>query len=141
MKYLISRGDYERVTAGMNPGERAQIDALFERYPEVDDDGREVLKRVDQDRVAARFAQLLAVEPPRLRFEPGRRRRARLIEFEDGGDPPETNLVWFAPKGNGKTSGAARLPEPWRELGPGVWVAPVDTPPPDAPQSAEDFWA
>jgi hypothetical protein len=106
MRYLISKGDYARVTAGMTPEQVAEVDAQFAVYPDIDPDG-ELLVRVDQDRIGAAYARLLADEP--LPLVPSR-------------------PVWFGGRRNGRSRW--HLPAPWDEIGPEVWWAPAGTPPP-----------
>lgn len=57
MKFLISRGNYARVTAGMTDAERAQVDAMFEQYPADLYEDAPVIQ-VDQSRVGQRFVEL-----------------------------------------------------------------------------------
>jgi len=104
MKYLISQGKYDRATAGMSPTERAEVDAAFAVYPDALEDEPDI--EVDQDRIAARYAELL-------------REQHRTATV---GKPP------VGARRNGKNSWTP--PEPFKQLGPGVWTAPAGTPPP-----------
>lgn len=118
MKYLISRGKYARITAGMSPADRAELDEIVELYPDEVEPPPVV---ADQDRIAARFAELLEQPPPVLPPPPV---------------PPPTPASWAAFAGWDTTyvaydemrrPGSVRwaVADPWEEVGPGVWVAPL----------------
>lgn len=130
MTYLISRANYERCVAGMTDADRAAFDSEFMPYPadlEVSPDGR-----IDLGRVADTYAQLIACEtgtPPPLTFqqvrEPGPFAGWDLVTTT----APYAERAWVnCAKGNGKSSW--RPPDPWRELGPGTYVAPPGPPTP-----------
>jgi hypothetical protein len=127
MKFLISRGNYQRLTAGMTAAERADIDAMFDLYPDRDQPDW----HVDQGRIAARFAELRAEGEPqpevdeRCLVAPRRRRSSWPTAIVD--DP----LAVEPP--------AAARPAP---LEGEVWVAPLGVPlTTELLDPISDFWA
>lgn len=110
MPYWMSRPNYERCRAEQAEADRPQFEATFAAYP---DDLYDEPWHVDQDRIAARLAELQHQEPPAP------------------SGPLFTEVhIWHWPKGNGKASAAP--PPPWEPTGPGVWSAPAGTPMPGA---------
>jgi hypothetical protein len=128
MKIWISRGNFERLAAGLSPVEKAQLREQVNLYP----DKIEPEWHIDQDRVAADLAELAAAgtrippyPPPVWRWWPGSRKMGlRTWTVTEDDEPPRTfELV------DGEDTGVD-LPDPWVKLGPGAWIAPADTPPP-----------
>jgi hypothetical protein len=108
MRYLMSRAKYERCRAELDEADLPWFEATFAAYP---DDLSEPEWTVDQDRIAARLAELQYQLPP-----------------PPGGPWSPQQEIWTWPKGNGKASAAP--PPPWEPIGNGCWTAPAGTPKP-----------
>jgi hypothetical protein len=119
MKLLITEGRYARITVGLGPADRQDVDGRVQVVPDDVGPGW----RVDQDRIGARYEHLAAA------YERARARLRPAAAFTIGG------------RAGGKTG--RQFLAPWELLGPGVWWAPVGTPPPgwvDVDDLTTEFW-
>ncbi len=99
MTYWISRGNYERVVAGLSPIERDRLDELVSVYPDEFPPEWEI----DQDRIGVAFTQLL-----------------HLAQRAQAAASSWPACWWNWPKQAGKTS-------QWQQVAPGAWTAPPGT--------------
>ncbi len=155
MKLLISRGNFERVCAGLSPIERERLAEQVQLYPDGDPPRVFV---ADQERIGNTLGDLMRTEEAgyaaqaaaagerwRARWETVMRPLPTVIDethvfrdwelegFRDLGATDEGEL-------GAAPSDAAdmTLPAPWEQISPGCWVAPVGTPPPWADQIVND---
>lgn len=112
MKLLMSQANFDRIAARLSPIERDRLAERVQLYP----DGEQLELVADQQRIAARFGQLLDDQmrplwPPRAVTASG-------------------PTVWeYDPDRTGDEPGVP-LPAPWEQAAPGMWIAPGGTPPP-----------
>jgi hypothetical protein len=161
MKLFISRGNFDRLCAGLSPIARAELAEQVVLYP----DGDAPQFTVDQERIGAAWAKLIRdlVLPARLALpflEPKLSPWPTIIDETHVWPVPDvivgelaSGATWAAETGT--PSGAyvlepepgdghqpVNLPPPWDEAGPGLWIAPAGTPPPWAPaEEITNDWA
>lgn len=151
MKLLISRGNFERICAGMSPIERARLAEQVQLYP---DDLAEPGFVADQERIGAAWEKavrdlVLPAPPPLPRLEPVLSPWPEIIDEVHSwraGDWSFRDVDHTADDGTTLSAGTIGtdidMPPPWEELGPGCWVAPAGTPPPwvnPADRTAREF--
>jgi hypothetical protein len=161
MKLFISRGNFERLCAGLSPIARAELAEQVVLYP----DGDVPQFTVDQERIGAAWAKLIRdlVLSARLALpflEPKLSPWPIIIDETYVWPVPDvivgelaSGATWSAETGTppgayvlepepGDGHQTVNLPPPWDEAGPGLWIAPAGTPPPWAPaEEITNDWA